>query len=326
MADEREVVDLTEIYGKPRLSDRLRGFALTAFTFVAITIPGTILGWVWFALAKFLSELLVEDDADRVGKLYDRIMGASALAFVVALILFPAMLFRELGSVVSLTLEALTDILVSIASISTLFSTLISSEYEVPEGAERWYSTYPVEETSLGNFSTLIVILGVVAATLFVVFIVAKGAQKLDDRAIVGAAKDLADRHDRLIDEWRRYTHDDIDLVERHTFLSDVEEPFVADLIEAMETAAGLRPGDEATCGSLTAYDLSLDAVEDAWDEALTRSEEIAESATSENDRKLLREAEGVWGEVSDIQASPQQRSRSAMKMGELMGRLGQRD
>lgn len=136
----------------------------------------------------------------------------------------------------------------------------------------------------------------------------------------------LIARHDAVLDEWRKYTAEDIDLVLRHPALSDVTETFVVDLQRALEDARDLRIDPDTCTGSESIMDSpyrrAVGDLERAWSRALKESTRISSSHLSKDERRLLAQAEQIFAIVRDETTLRAERATAAKRLDGILRRL----
>lgn len=304
--DEREDFDLTKVYGKPRLGERI-AYAVIDLGIGSIVIFGSVISWAIDAIDRIYLGLA---EGRGFGKFFRGLAVVLGLAVSATIIFAPVNLLSWLSKTVSWISESIMS--------------LIFGSIEVPEGAVRWQNAQPTEPPVNAQgwavFGSLIAVSVIGWAVTMIV-----RNHRAKERELKDAVAEVMAKHDDLLDQWRRYTHDDIDLVERYEFLSDVEEPLIAEHLDALDCARMARPTGAVAVEKMVEYRNVVDAVEILWQNALDEATAITESKTGGQDRRLLREAGRVWDDVSNIEATPRQRARSARKMRRLMERLDHR-
>lgn len=257
--DEREDFDLAKVYGKPGLGERI-AYAIINFGIGSIGISGSVISWAIDVIDRIYLGLA---EGRGFGKFFRGLAVVLGLAVSATLIFAPVNLLGWLSKTVFWISESIMS--------------LVFGSIEVPEGAVRWQNAQPTEPpVNTQGWVVFVGLIAVLAVGGAVTMIVSNRRAK--KRELEDAVAEVMAKHDDLLDQWRRYTHDDIDLVERYKFLSDVEEPLVTEHLDALDKAREARPADEATHESLADYFGAVDALERTWQDALDKARTVAES------------------------------------------------
>lgn len=133
------------------------------------------------------------------------------------------------------------------------------------------------------------------------------------------------ERHDRVREAWMEY-QSDIDAILAKPALSDLNEPHVVHLVEALGAAADLA-GDVRPTLQVTVerYARATRNAESAWRRACAHAERVRLAAFDEGEQDKIRRAEGLLAQARSGAAAPAERRtyyRHAMKLLEGLVRV----
>ena len=241
--------------------------ARVIIVFLFITVPATVIDWL---LSKTLGVADVLLDDEKTDRLMRKVMTTGLMAFSavgVGIVADWLGLLSKIGN----------DVLWCSMHAMTFFYGSIEAPYgivEMDEGvALRWESTTPPPD-DLPDRSQTAVLFGVIIAA-FIIFLAAVTIinrirdAKVRHSTLRSQASRLLAEHDDLIEQWRRYTHDDIDLVVRYGLLSDITHPLMATHLDALDEARRLRPSGTATDSELADYREAVRDLYYSWNNAL---------------------------------------------------------
>ena len=235
--------------------------------FLFITVPATVADWL---LSRTLGVADVLFDDEKTDRLMRKVMTTGLMAFSavgVGIVADWLGLLSKIGN----------DVLWCSMHAMTFFYGSIEAPYgivEMDEGvALRWESTTPPPD-DLPDRSQTAVLFGVIIAA-FIIFFAAVTiinrirAAKIRHSTLQSQASHLLAEHDDLIEQWRRYTHDDIELVARYGLLSDITQPLMATHLDALDEARRLRPSGAVTDSELADYREAVRDLYYSWNNAL---------------------------------------------------------
>ena len=240
--------------------------ARVIIVFLFITVPATVIDWL---LSKTLGVADVLLDDEKTDRLMRKVMTTGLMAFSAVGV-----------GIVADWLGLLSKIGNAVLWCSMRAMTFLYGLIEAPDGvvkdegvALRWESTTPPPD-DLPDRSQTAVLFGVIIAA-FIIFFAAVTiinrirAAKIRHSTLQSQASHLLAEHDDLIEQWRRYTHDDIELVARYGLLSDITQPLMATHLDALDEARRLRPSGAVTDSELADYREAVRDLYYSWNNAL---------------------------------------------------------